>query len=76
MMEAVRTSEMSVYSKITRRYIQEGCNLCTCHHKNLKPYRSVDIFKTNKSSRKFAVFHHVFSCLDELNSVISLLLKW
>jgi len=36
-MEAVHTSEMSVYSnETTQRYIPEGFHLHTCHHENLK----------------------------------------
>jgi hypothetical protein len=36
MMEAVRTSETSVYSETTRRYIPEGSNLHTRRRENLK----------------------------------------
>jgi hypothetical protein len=38
LMEAVRTSETSVYSESTLRYIPEGSNLHTRCHKNLKSH--------------------------------------
>jgi hypothetical protein len=42
MMEAVRTSETSVYSnETTRRYIPEGSNLHTRRHENLKSHSVV-----------------------------------
>jgi hypothetical protein len=38
MMEAVRTSETSVYNETTRRYIPESCHLHTRHGENLKSH--------------------------------------
>jgi hypothetical protein len=38
MMEAVHTSETSVYSETTWRYISEGSNLHMCCHENLKSH--------------------------------------
>jgi hypothetical protein len=44
MMEAVRTSETSIYSnETTRRYIPEGSTLHTCHRDNLKSYKLLPI---------------------------------
>jgi hypothetical protein len=41
MMEAVRTSETSVYSKeSTRRYIPEGTNLHNRHREKLKSHNT------------------------------------
>jgi hypothetical protein len=46
MMEAVRTTEMSVYSDETaRRYIPEGSNLHTRRHENLKSHIVVSSLK-------------------------------
>jgi hypothetical protein len=38
MMEAVRTSETSVYYDTTRRNIPEGYHLCIRRRENLKPH--------------------------------------
>jgi len=40
MMEAVRTSEMSVYFETTRRYNLESCRLHTRRRENLKSHNS------------------------------------
>jgi len=43
MMEAVRTSETSVYyNETTRRYIPEGSNLHTRRRENLKSHRPTE----------------------------------
>jgi hypothetical protein len=63
MMEAVRTSETSVYSnQTTRRYIPEGSNLYIRSRENLKshikrmcitfrPYRSLPRIRTTKEEK-------------------------
>jgi hypothetical protein len=39
MMEAICTSQMSVYfNKTTRRYVSEGCHLHTLHHEDVKSH--------------------------------------
>jgi hypothetical protein len=43
MMEAVRTSETSVYFVTTRRYIPEGCNLQIRRRENVKSYLHFDL---------------------------------
>jgi hypothetical protein len=43
MMEAVRTSETSVYFVTTRRYIPEGCNLQIRRRDNVKSYLHFDL---------------------------------
>jgi hypothetical protein len=49
MMEAVRTSETSVYyNETTRRYIPEGSDLHTRCRENLKSHNEIILFKTLK----------------------------
>jgi hypothetical protein len=44
-MEAIRTSETSVYfNETTRRYIPEGCHLHTRRRKNLKFHKRDYVF--------------------------------
>jgi hypothetical protein len=50
MMEAVRTSETSVYSnETTRHYITEGSNLHTRRRENLKSHESFVVYLTTLS---------------------------
>jgi hypothetical protein len=49
MMEAVRTSETSVYSKATRRYIPEGSHLHTRRRENLKSHLTSLLLKFQRT---------------------------
>jgi hypothetical protein len=49
MMEAVHTSETSVYFyEITRRYNTEGCHLHALNRENLKSHKNTDTRRLNK----------------------------
>jgi hypothetical protein len=48
MVDAVRTSEMSVYfDETTRRYIPEGCHLLTRLRENLKSHHDKHVMIAN-----------------------------
>jgi hypothetical protein len=60
MMEVVRTSETSVYSETTRRYIPEGYHLRTCRCENLKSHDNGSCSK--KTMEKFYVNNFIEIC--------------
>jgi hypothetical protein len=64
MMEALSTSETSVYSESTRRHIPESCNLHTCRRENLPShteYIASDIKLTSGFSLELRDYTGTFS---------------